>query len=79
MQLNIRTDAAFERELDALVRQTGLKTRSAAIKHAVHVTLEHARMACRHHDFRDAIGVAGKPDPNARFRSDDDLYKDEMP
>ena len=35
MQLNIRIDQQFERELDALVRQTGLRTRTAVIKHAV--------------------------------------------
>lgn len=79
MQLNIRTDAAFERELDALVHQTGLKTRSAAIKHAVHVTLDRVMIGRRRFSFRNVIGIAGKPDPEARFRSDDDLYKDDTP
>lgn len=79
MQLNIRTDPDFERELDTLVRQTGLKTRSAAIRHAVHATLERTKAARKHFDFQRLIGIAGKLNPHARFKSDDDLYKDGMP
>jgi hypothetical protein len=79
MQLNIRTDPEFERELDALVRKTGARTRTAAIKQAVRVALERVSVSRRRFDFRDVIGIAGKPNPRARFRSDDDLYKDQMP
>jgi hypothetical protein len=79
MQVNIRTDAEFERDLDTLVRQTGAKTRTAAIKQAVHAASERVRVSRRRFNFRDLIGIAGKPKPRARFRSDDDLYKDEMP
>lgn len=79
MQINIRTDASFQRELDALVRRTGLRTRTAAIKHAVHETLQRARQGQRPFDFRDARGVAGKPDSRGRFRTDEDLYRDGMP
>lgn len=58
MQLNIRTDAAFERELDDLVRQTGAKTRSAAIRQAVHAALERDRASRGHFDFVSLIGIS---------------------
>ena len=79
MQLNIRTDPAFVRELDDLVRKAGLRTRTAAIKKAVHAMLEQTRTRRPKYDFHRAIGFAGKLKSTARFQSDDDLYRDGMP
>lgn len=76
MQLNIRADSQFIKELDALVSRSGLKTRTAAIKHAVHVLLQQNRKSKGKFDFHSLIGLAGKPNPKGRFKTDDELFED---
>lgn len=74
MQLNMRIDREFEEKLKRLVELTKAPNKTEAIKVAVAEKL--ARLQRPPFDFRKALGVSGRLKPNARFRSDDDLYRD---
>jgi hypothetical protein len=74
MQLNMRIDREFEQKLKRLVELTDAPNKTEAIKAAVDDKL--AKLQRPKYDFRKVIGVAGRLKSNARFQSDDDLYRD---
>ena len=74
-QLNVNIDEEFERDLRRVMRTAGFKTKSEAVRYAVRAAAEHSSPVKRT-DFRSWIGLAlkGKPNPNPRFKSEDDLW-----
>lgn len=76
-QLNLHVKPDFERDLARFMRLRGLKTKSEAIRLAVREGLERARGSGSPTSFRGWIGagLAVEPNPNPRFRSDDDLWQ----
>lgn len=74
-QLNLNITAEFERDLRRVMKAGGFKTKSEAVRHAVHDAAERTQQK-KTYDFRSLIGVAlgGKENPNPRFKTEDDLW-----
>jgi Arc/MetJ-type ribon-helix-helix transcriptional regulator len=76
-QLNVHVTPEFEEALARLVRLRKLRSKSEAVRVAVHETLERETRRVDAPDFRSWIGAALKAplNPNPRFQSDDDLWE----
>ena len=74
-QLTIPLTPDFAASLASLMQARGVTTPEEAVKLAVRETVEKASPAPRT-NFQNWIGLACKAreDPNARFKSDDDLW-----
>lgn len=75
-QLNMQTTPKFESDLAKLMKARGIKTKSEAIRIAVEEALVASRRERTAADFSAwrALGRAAPDNPQARFRSDDDLW-----
>ena len=75
-QLNVNLNTAFERDLSLLMRIRGIRTKSEAVRIAVHETAERTAGTGPEKGFSSWIGLGkrrpGNPTPS--FRSDDDLW-----
>ena len=78
-QINLHVKPDFERDLASFMRLRGLATKSEAIRLAVTEGLERARAAPPTTSFSRwaGAGLAVTPNPEPRFRSDDDLWRGE--
>lgn len=76
-QLNMHVTPEFERALAELMRRRKLSTKSEAIRLAVQEAVARLRGGQRQVDFREWIGagLTVPPNPQPRFRSDDDLWQ----
>lgn len=76
-QINIHVKPDFERDLERFMSLRGLATKSEAIRLAVREGLERARAAPPRESFTGwaGAGLAVSPNPEPRFRSDDDLWR----
>jgi hypothetical protein len=74
-QLNLNVTPEFERDLRKLMKATGIKRKSDAVRMAVHEIAERQRREEKT-DFRSWIGLAlkGEPNPHPRFKTEDDLW-----
>jgi len=74
-QLNLNVTPEFEKDLRRVMKAGGFKTKSEAVRHAVHDVAERTQQK-KAYDFRSLIGVAlgGKQNPNPRFKTEDDLW-----
>ena len=75
-QINLHVNAQFEEDLRRLQRLRGVRTKSEAIRLAVHESLERAIESAARTDFRTwlGLGVLAPLNPSPRFRSHDDLW-----
>lgn len=74
-QININVTPEFEKDLQRLMRLRKCKTKSEAIRTAVH----EASQKKPHRDFSAfekliGIGLRGPTNPNPRFKDEDDLW-----
>lgn len=74
-QININVTPEFEKDLQRLMRQRKCKTKTEAIRVAVH----EAAQAETKKDFSAflklrGIGLVGPTNPNPRFKDEDDLW-----
>lgn len=78
-QININTNPGFDKILKNYMRLTGISQKAKAIREAVREALEFRSVAKKQTDFRRWLGLGLKGDlnKNPRFRSDDDLWKDD--
>jgi hypothetical protein len=76
-QINLHAKPEFERDLARFMRLRGLRTKSEAIRLAVREGLERAQAAPARKSFTAwaGAGLAAAPNPEPRFRSDDDLWR----
>jgi Arc/MetJ-type ribon-helix-helix transcriptional regulator len=74
-QLNVNITPEFERDLRRVMKVGGFKTKSDAVRHAIREVAQRSA-STQKTDFRSWIGLAlkGKPNPNPRFKSEDDLW-----
>lgn len=74
-QLNVNITPEFERDLRRVMKHARIKRKSDAVRQAIHEMAERQARAKRT-DFRSWIGLAlgGKPNPNPRFKTEDDLW-----
>ena len=74
-QLNLNVTEEFEKDLRRIIKAGGFKSKSEAVRHAVHDAAERVQQK-KAYDFRSLIGVAlgGKENPNPRFKTEDDLW-----
>ncbi len=73
-QLNLNVTPEFARDLRTFMKARKIKRKSEAIR----VALEEAATRIRgDFDFRSLIGLAvdDNPNPNPKFKTDDDLWK----
>lgn len=76
-QFNMHMTPEFDLALAELMRRRNVATKSDAIRFAVLETVARLRGERPRVDFREWIGagLAVPPNPNPRFRSDDDLWQ----
>ncbi len=76
-QINLHVKPEFERDLTRFMSLRGLRTKSEAIRLAVQEGLERARSTPPRKSFTSwaGAGLAAAPNPEPRFRSDDDLWR----
>jgi hypothetical protein len=74
-QLNVNFTDEFERDLKFLMRKKKIHRKSDAVRQAVHEAAERIREQ-ENFDFKSLIGIGlgGKPNPNPRFKTEDDLW-----
>ena len=75
-QLNMHVTADFDRALTELMRRRRIRTKSEAIRLAVHEAVARSRGEAPQVDFTEWIGagLAAPQNPDPRFPSDDDLW-----
>ena len=75
-QLNVHVTPDFQRELTEYMRIRRLKTKSEAVRQAVHEALDHERRERQTADFGSWLGLGNRAprSGNPRFSSDDDLW-----
>ena len=73
-RLTLQTTPEFEEDLKRIMEQKALKTKSEAVRFAVHETAE--RLQAKF-DYSTLLGLGnvGPTNPNPRFKSDDDLWE----
>ncbi len=78
-QINIHVTPEFEKAIAQLMRKRGIRTKSEAIRIAIHEALERTRRARGATDFREWVGLAKAAPVNQRprFKSDADLWRDD--
>ena len=76
-RLTLQTTPEFEEDLKRIMEQKTLKTKSEAVRFAVHETA--ARLKAKSFNYSKLLGLGnvGPTNPNPRFKSDDDLWKKE--
>ena len=75
-QMNLHITKEFDEELERLMRVRRLRSRSEAVRTAIHEALVRALAQTAIVDFSALIGFAAKAsaNPAPRFRDDDDLW-----
>jgi len=75
-QLNVNLNTEFERDLSRLMRVRGIRTKSEAVRIAVHEAAERAGGRGPEKGFSSWIGLGKRQleNPTPSFRSDDDLW-----
>ncbi len=76
-QLNIHLTPNFERDLSRLMKVRRIKTKTEAIRVAVHESLEKALFIPSTVDFSNwlGLGIHASINKHPRFPRDDDLWK----
>ena len=76
-QLNMHVTPEFDEALTELMRRRHVATKSEAIRVAVLEAVARLRGERSRVDFKEWIGagLAVPPNPNPRFRSDEDLWR----
>ena len=71
-RLSLTLTPQFENDLKRFMKDRGIKNKSEALRIAV-------REVCPKTDFRALIGIAtkGPMNPNPRFKTEDDLWKED--
>jgi hypothetical protein len=74
-QLNLNVTPEFERDLRRLMKMSGIRQKSEAVRFAVRQAAARAG-ASGDYDFRAWLGLGLKapPNPKPRFASEDDLW-----
>lgn len=77
-QVNINTDANFERDLRRLMKTRNFRNKSEAIRAAVKEAAERASHTSEQPQFKSWLGLGTQTpqNPKPRFRSDADLWRD---
>lgn len=75
-QLNMHVTPEFEADLQEFMKRRGLKAKSEAIRVAVKEALKDKEKVV-FKDYKSLLGLGnkGEPNPNPRFKSDDDLWE----
>lgn len=79
VQMNINLTQQFQRDLELYMKARGIKQKSEAVRQAVKEALEAVER--KKYDFGRLLGIGLKAplNPNPRFKSEDDLWKDDDP